>query len=196
MSTEKPPAAPAKGVQRADLRPALALEELLDLLLKRQVLDREQAQEVTSRATTLRSRVLKEQVGSVRSQAAARYDVTPDLTALGKVIGGGFPAGAIVGRAEVMDVMNPLADRLLFPHSGTFSANPITDRVGKDFNVYEEDSGAVEFVDMRVEVSENGSTWINVNGTAGRLGIRLRRRLQIGDVAPVRADSRMVVVQR
>jgi len=77
MSTEKPPVAPGKGVQRADLRPALTLEELLDLLVKRAVLEREQSQEITSRANTLRSRVLKEQVGSVRSQAAARYDVTP-----------------------------------------------------------------------------------------------------------------------
>jgi len=58
------------------------------------------------------------------------YDMTPDLTALGKAIGGGFPVGAIVGRAEVMDVMNPLAEKVLFPHSGTFSANPITMSAG------------------------------------------------------------------
>jgi glutamate-1-semialdehyde 2,1-aminomutase len=54
------------------------------------------------------------------------YNITPDLTALGKAIGGGFPVGAIAGRKEVMDVMNPRNDKLLFPHSGTFSANPIT----------------------------------------------------------------------
>jgi glutamate-1-semialdehyde 2,1-aminomutase len=59
-----------------------------------------------------------------------RYGVTPDLTALGKVIGGGFPVGAVAGRADVMDVMNPHAERLLFPHSGTFSANPITTCAG------------------------------------------------------------------
>ena len=58
--------------------------------------------------------------------AQAWYDITPDLTALGKPIGGGFPVGAIAGRAEVMDVMNPLAKKVLFPHSGTFSANPMT----------------------------------------------------------------------
>jgi len=58
------------------------------------------------------------------------YDVTPDLTAMGKLIGGGFPVGAIAGRARVMDVMNPLADEVLFPHSGTFSANPITMTAG------------------------------------------------------------------
>ena len=55
-----------------------------------------------------------------------RYDITPDLTALGKAIGGGFPVGAIAGRKDVMDVMNPLNEHLLFPHSGTFSANPVT----------------------------------------------------------------------
>lgn len=58
------------------------------------------------------------------------YDVTPDLTALGKIIGGGFPVGAVAGRAEVMDTLNPHAKRLLFPHSGTFSANPISMTAG------------------------------------------------------------------
>lgn len=58
------------------------------------------------------------------------YDATPDLTAMGKAIGGGFPVGAIAGRADVMDVMNPLAPNILFPHSGTFSANPITMTAG------------------------------------------------------------------
>jgi glutamate-1-semialdehyde 2,1-aminomutase len=58
------------------------------------------------------------------------FDFTPDLTALGKIIGGGFPVGAIAGRAEVMEVMNPLGDEYRFPHSGTFSANPITMTAG------------------------------------------------------------------
>lgn len=58
------------------------------------------------------------------------YQVRPDLTAMGKMIGGGFPVGALAGRAEVMDVMDPLADIVLFPHSGTFSANPITMTAG------------------------------------------------------------------
>ena len=46
------------------------------------------------------------------------------------MIGGGFPVGAIAGRGEVMEVMNPLADKVLFPHSGTFSANPVTMTAG------------------------------------------------------------------
>jgi glutamate-1-semialdehyde 2,1-aminomutase len=58
------------------------------------------------------------------------FQVRPDLTALGKMIGGGFPVGAITGRKEVMEVFNPLAEKVLFPHSGTFSANPITMSAG------------------------------------------------------------------
>jgi len=58
--------------------------------------------------------------------AQSWYDVRPDMTAMGKAIGGGFPVGAFAGRSDVMDVMDPLADKLLFPHSGTFSANPVT----------------------------------------------------------------------
>ena len=62
--------------------------------------------------------------------AQEQHGVSPDLTAMGKMIGGGFPVGAIAGRHEVMDVMDPLADRVLFPHSGTFSANPVTMTAG------------------------------------------------------------------
>lgn len=53
------------------------------------------------------------------------FDVKPDLTAMGKMIGGGFPVGALAGSHEVMQVLNPLAEKKLFPHSGTFSANPL-----------------------------------------------------------------------
>lgn len=60
----------------------------------------------------------------------SHYNITPDLTALGKIIGGGFPIGAVAGRADIMDVMNPSAAKLLFPHSGTFSANPISTTAG------------------------------------------------------------------
>jgi glutamate-1-semialdehyde 2,1-aminomutase len=46
------------------------------------------------------------------------------------MIGGGFPVGALAGRQDVMSVMDPLADKVLFPHAGTFSANPITMTAG------------------------------------------------------------------
>ena len=64
------------------------------------------------------------------SGAQENYHIMPDLTSLGKIIGGGFPIGAFGGRAEIMDVMNPGGDKFLFPHSGTFSANPISTTAG------------------------------------------------------------------
>jgi glutamate-1-semialdehyde 2,1-aminomutase len=56
--------------------------------------------------------------------AQERYGVTPDLTALGKFIGGGLPAGAFGGRADVMSVFDPAEEGVT--HSGTFNANPAT----------------------------------------------------------------------
>lgn len=66
-------------------------------------------------------------------------DIRPDLTALGKMIGGGFPVGAIAGRRDIMQIMNPLAGHYLFPLSGTFSANPITMVAGlTSMEIYDE----------------------------------------------------------
>ncbi len=59
------------------------------------------------------------------------YGVEGDLTAMGKMIGGGFPVGALAGRNDVMEVLNPGAPKLLFPLSGTFSANPVTMTAGR-----------------------------------------------------------------
>jgi len=63
--------------------------------------------------------------------AQEHYDSKPDMTAMGKIIGGGFPVGALGGRSDVMKVFDPRESRLLFPHSGTFSANPITTTAGR-----------------------------------------------------------------
>ena len=60
----------------------------------------------------------------------ARLNIQPDLTAMGKMIGGGFPVGAIAGRDEVMAVFEPGGNGPRLPHSGTFSANPITMTAG------------------------------------------------------------------
>ena len=54
--------------------------------------------------------------------AQERYAVTPDLTTLGKIIGGGFPVGAFGGRAEIMERLAPLGPVY---QAGTLSGNPI-----------------------------------------------------------------------
>ena len=53
------------------------------------------------------------------------YGVTPDMTSLGKIIGGGFAVGAFGGRREIMDLYDPTKGPRV-SHAGTFNANPVT----------------------------------------------------------------------
>lgn len=59
--------------------------------------------------------------------AQARYGVTPDLTALGKIIGGGLPVGAFGGKREIMEQLSPLGPVY---QAGTLSGNPLAMRAG------------------------------------------------------------------
>jgi glutamate-1-semialdehyde 2,1-aminomutase len=60
------------------------------------------------------------------------YGVVPDLAALGKIMGGGYPLGAVVGRAEIMKVYDSsLAETGEFvPQIGTLNGNPIAATAG------------------------------------------------------------------
>ncbi len=57
--------------------------------------------------------------------AQALYDLRPDLTTMGKIIGGGHPIGAFGGDAQLMEQFSPLRDSPL-SHSGTLNANPVS----------------------------------------------------------------------
>ncbi|HEY5933201.1 MAG TPA: glutamate-1-semialdehyde 2,1-aminomutase [Kofleriaceae bacterium] len=59
--------------------------------------------------------------------AQERYRVTPDLTTIGKVIGGGLPAAAFGGRADIMSVLAPLGPVY---QAGTLSGNPLAMAAG------------------------------------------------------------------
>jgi glutamate-1-semialdehyde 2,1-aminomutase len=59
--------------------------------------------------------------------AQGLYGIRPDLTTLGKVIGGGMPVGAFGGRADIMDRITP--DGPVF-HAGTLSGNPVAMAAG------------------------------------------------------------------
>jgi len=59
--------------------------------------------------------------------AQAIYDVQPDLTTFGKVIGGGLPIGAVGGRRDIMETLSPLGPVF---HAGTLSGNPIATAAG------------------------------------------------------------------
>ncbi|MBD3241537.1 MAG: glutamate-1-semialdehyde 2,1-aminomutase [Chitinivibrionales bacterium] len=59
--------------------------------------------------------------------AQQHYGITPDLTTLGKVIGGGLPVGAFGGRADLMDLLAPAGDVY---QAGTLSGNPLAVAAG------------------------------------------------------------------
>ena len=59
-----------------------------------------------------------------------QLDIEPDITSMGKMIGGGFPVGALAGRKDVMEVFTNTGSGIRLPHAGTFSANPITMTAG------------------------------------------------------------------
>lgn len=59
--------------------------------------------------------------------AQQRYGITPDLTCLGKVIGGGLPVGAFGGRREIMETVAPAGDTY---QAGTLSGNPLAMAAG------------------------------------------------------------------
>ncbi len=67
--------------------------------------------------------------------AQARYGVTPDLTTLAKILGGGLPAGAVAGKADILDMIQHRgnasgnAERRV-SHPGTFNANPLSAAAG------------------------------------------------------------------
>ncbi|MEZ5220582.1 MAG: aminotransferase class III-fold pyridoxal phosphate-dependent enzyme [Ilumatobacteraceae bacterium] len=60
--------------------------------------------------------------------AQAALGVRPDLTMMGKLIGGGFPVGALGGREDLMAWLDPRRNRIF--HSGTFNGNPVTMAAG------------------------------------------------------------------
>jgi glutamate-1-semialdehyde 2,1-aminomutase len=62
-----------------------------------------------------------------RNCAQGLYNVTPDLTCLGKVIGGGLPVGAYGGRREIMEQMAPVGP---IYQAGTLSGNPLAMAAG------------------------------------------------------------------
>src|SRR5204863_8539057 len=77
-----------------------------------------------------------------RGGAQELYSVTPDLTILGKIVGGGLPLAAFGGRADVMDRLAPRGDVY---QAGTLSGNPLATAAGlsvlrrlRDDAVYEE----------------------------------------------------------
>ena len=96
------------------------------------------------------------------SGAQGRYGVTPDLTTLGKAVGGGLPLGALVGRADLLSLTAPRPSRsdgdarpYVF-HGGTYNGTPVALASGMaTLNVLEE-PGAMEALDALADTLRHG----------------------------------------
>ena len=66
----------------------------------------------------------------LRLPALDRFGVMADITCLGKIIGGGFPVGAVAGSRNIMGVFDGGSEKARLPHGGTFNANPVTMAAG------------------------------------------------------------------
>ncbi len=88
------------------------------------------------------------------------YGVTPDLTLMAKIMAGGFPGGALAGRADVMDVMTFQDDATWnregrVAHQGTYNANPISARAGLTALKIVADTGVTEAANRFGEALRN-----------------------------------------
>ncbi len=100
--------------------------------------------------------------------AQGKFGIEPDLTTFGKVIGGGYPVGAVGGRAEIVESFTPAGDVF---QAGTFSGHPVTMAAGLET--------------LRYAAEED--VWTHLND----LGSHLRSGLQ--DIVADRAPEYTVV---
>ena len=95
------------------------------------------------------------------------YDVRPDITAFGKIIGGGFAVGAFGGREDIMSLYDPRGGSDVV-HSGTFNANPVTATAGYTA-LQKYDADAIERLnDLGAELAED------LRARADEVGISLQ----------------------
>mgnify|MGYP000008083629 FL=1 len=89
--------------------------------------------------------------------AQSKFGVTPDVTTFGKIIGGGFPVGAIGGTAEIIAEFTPAGDVF---QSGTFSGHPVTMAAGKATLEYAAENDVYDHVNRLGRKLREGMTEI------------------------------------
>ena len=109
--------------------------------------------------------------------AQALYGVTPDLTTLGKIIGGGLPVAAFGGRADVMELLDPRRQPNL-AQGGTYNGNPLGMAAGlagmKELtpDVYEElNRKGARVCEQLTEVFASHDMEVQVNGAGSMLAL-------------------------
>ena len=108
--------------------------------------------------------------------AQARYSIKPDMTCLGKIIGGGLPVGAYGGRREIMQKVAPLGPVY---QAGTLSGNPLAVAAGlntikqlQDNSVYEQlEAGGARLETMINEQADKAKVSLVVQRVASMLTV-------------------------
>ena len=108
--------------------------------------------------------------------AQAIYEITPDLTTLGKIIGGGMPVGAFGGRRDIMDHLSPTGSVY---QAGTLSGNPIAMTAGlKMLDIITVDGFYDEltektamFVEGMLTVADHNGIALRSNQVGGMFGL-------------------------
>jgi glutamate-1-semialdehyde 2,1-aminomutase len=90
------------------------------------------------------------------------YGINPDLTCLGKIIGGGFPVGAYGGRKDIMQMLAPLGPVY---QAGTLSGNPVVMTAGIETLAILKKSGFYEELEKRASLLTK-----NIAEAAGKVG--------------------------
>lgn len=122
--------------------------------------------------------------------AQGLYNIKPDITTLGKIIGGGVPVGAVGGKAEILDALAPSGP---IYQAGTFSGNPLAMRAGLAALTEVEKPGFYEKLSRRTafltkglaRAAESRSVGLYATSVGGMFGICFTRNQvrNYGDVA-------------
>ena len=102
-----------------------------------------------------------------RGGAQERYGVTPDLTILGKIVGGGLPLAAFGGRADAMERLAPVGDVY---QAGTLSGNPLATAAGLSVLRRLRDTSLYDDLERRAARLHAG---LAAHGTVQRVGAML-----------------------
>lgn len=102
------------------------------------------------------------------------YGVTPDLTTLGKIVGGGMPMGAYGGRRDIMEMVSPAGPVY---QAGTLSGNPIATTAGiETINILKQDIKIYERLEQKTKrlakaAREAGKEMISVNQVGSLMSV-------------------------
>lgn len=121
------------------------------------------------------------------------YNVKPDLTTLGKIIGGGMPMAAYGGRKEIMEVMAPLGSVY---QAGTLSGNPIATTAGietlkilkEQKQIYEQLAQNTERIADAVRETLKDTVWVNQVGSL--MSVFFSRQAVVDYETAVGSDTR------